>query len=202
MAPRRQPPSSPDDWLLDKKSVKRYLAGLTDERRLRLLAAAYWAAQIHRIEQDDGPTGLREAVLAAERWADGQEWHEVRSPAGEPFAVLAKNIAAMTACTVDVIYHHPPRKASAALAHALFEDIFGKGGRRKKVDLTSRIGKNDTVARLAHTIYDERAFDRLPLLADVLEEAGRRDKAVLDHCRQPGPHVRGCWVIDVILGKE
>jgi hypothetical protein len=58
------------------------------------------------------------------------------------------------------------------------------------------------VARLARGIYDDRAFDRLPILADALEDAGCHDTAILDHCRQPGPHVRGCWVVDLLLGKE
>jgi hypothetical protein len=62
--------------------------------------------------------------------------------------------------------------------------------------------KDGMVARLARGIYDDRAFDRLPILADALEDAGCHDTAILDHCRQPGPHVRGCWVVDLLLGKE
>jgi hypothetical protein len=58
------------------------------------------------------------------------------------------------------------------------------------------------VVKLAESIYTERAFDRLPILADALEDAGCTDAAVLDHCRGPGPHVRGCWVVDLVLGKE
>jgi hypothetical protein len=61
---------------------------------------------------------------------------------------------------------------------------------------------NPTVVVLARTVYDERAFDRLPILADALEDAGCADAALLDHCRGPGPHVRGCWVVDLILGKK
>jgi hypothetical protein len=59
-----------------------------------------------------------------------------------------------------------------------------------------------TVARLARGICEERAFDRLPILADALEEAGCHDESILAHCRGPGPHVRGCWVIDRLLGRE
>jgi hypothetical protein len=51
-------------------------------------------------------------------------------------------------------------------------------------------------------IYAERAFDRLPILADALQDAGCDRAEVLDHCRGPGPHVRGCWVVDRLLGKS
>jgi hypothetical protein len=51
-------------------------------------------------------------------------------------------------------------------------------------------------------IYDERAFDRLPVLADALEDAGCADADLLGHLRGPGPHVRGCWAVDLILGKS
>ena len=55
---------------------------------------------------------------------------------------------------------------------------------------------------LARRVYDERAFHDLPILADALEDAGCADAALLEHCRGPAPHVRGCWVVDLILGKE
>jgi hypothetical protein len=57
-------------------------------------------------------------------------------------------------------------------------------------------------ARLANNIYDDRAFDLLPILADALEDAGCADADILAHCRGPGPHVRGCWVVDLLLGKS
>jgi hypothetical protein len=59
-----------------------------------------------------------------------------------------------------------------------------------------------TVVALAQSIYDEKAFDKLPVLADALEEAGCTDAEILGHCRGPGPHVRGCWVVDLVIGKE
>jgi len=58
-----------------------------------------------------------------------------------------------------------------------------------------------TVASLARGIYTDRAFDRLPILADALQDAGCDSADILGHCRGPGPHVRGCWVVDLVLGK-
>jgi hypothetical protein len=58
------------------------------------------------------------------------------------------------------------------------------------------------VLAIAQAISDERAFDRLSILADALEDAGCTDNAILEHCRGPGPHVRGCWVVDLLLGKN
>jgi hypothetical protein len=55
---------------------------------------------------------------------------------------------------------------------------------------------------LAQAIYEERAFDRLRILADALEEAGCTNAGLLDHCRGPGPHVKGCWLVDLLLGKK
>jgi hypothetical protein len=62
--------------------------------------------------------------------------------------------------------------------------------------------KGATVPNLARSIYDERQFDRLPILAEALEEAGCSEAEILSHCREPGPHVRGCWVVDLVLNKQ
>jgi len=58
-----------------------------------------------------------------------------------------------------------------------------------------------TAIALADAIYAERAFDRLPILADALEDAGCDSADPLAHCRGDGPHVRGCWVVDFVLGE-
>jgi hypothetical protein len=55
---------------------------------------------------------------------------------------------------------------------------------------------------MAQKMYDSRDFTGLPILADALEKAGCDDTDILGHCRGPGPHVRGCWVVDLLLGKE
>jgi hypothetical protein len=55
---------------------------------------------------------------------------------------------------------------------------------------------------MAQVIYDDRAFDHLPIVADALEEAGCDNQDILDHCRSTNEHVRGCWVVDLMLGKS
>jgi hypothetical protein len=59
-----------------------------------------------------------------------------------------------------------------------------------------------TVAKLAAAIYDARRFADLPILADALEDAGCADAAILGHCRGGGEHVRGCWVVDLLAGRQ
>jgi hypothetical protein len=58
----------------------------------------------------------------------------------------------------------------------------------------------DAVA-LARTIYDDKTFDRLLALADALRDAGCDDESIFAHCRIEGVHARGCWVVDLVLGK-
>ncbi len=55
---------------------------------------------------------------------------------------------------------------------------------------------------MAQAIYDERAFDRLPLLADALEDAGCTEAKILAHCRGPGPQVKQRWAVDLLLEKK
>ncbi len=62
--------------------------------------------------------------------------------------------------------------------------------------------RTDTALSLARGMYDARDFGALPILADALQDAGCDEPAILDHCRAPGEHVRGCWVVDLVLGKE
>lgn len=58
-----------------------------------------------------------------------------------------------------------------------------------------------TVRNLAHVLYDSREFSAMPILADALQDAGCDNEQILRHCRGNGPHARGCWVLDAILGK-
>jgi hypothetical protein len=50
-------------------------------------------------------------------------------------------------------------------------------------------------------MYESRDFGPMPILADALQDAGCENEDILAHCREPGPHVRGCWAIDLVLEK-
>lgn len=93
----------------------------------------------------------------------------------------------------------PPRPDERQQLAVLLRDIVGNPFR--PVTFSSDV-RSATVVSLAEAFYHDRAFDRMPVLADALEEAGCTDEAILAHCRGPGPHVRGCWVVDLVLGKE
>ena len=62
--------------------------------------------------------------------------------------------------------------------------------------------RTNTVIALASQMYESRDFSAMPILADALQDAGCDTDDVLNHCRGSGPHVRGCWVVDVVIGKE
>jgi len=62
--------------------------------------------------------------------------------------------------------------------------------------------RTSDVVDVARGIYEDKAFERMPILADALMDAGCEDEQIIGHCRGEGPHVRGCWVVDLVLGKE
>ena len=87
----------------------------------------------------------------------------------------------------------------------MLHDLFGNPFRPVTLDPS---WLTPTVTSLAQAIYDDRQlpsglFDnqRIGVLADALEDAGCDNADILNHCRQPGVHVRGCWVVDLVLGK-
>ena len=83
---------------------------------------------------------------------------------------------------------------------SLLRDIYGNPFRPVAFDPAWR---TSTAVGLARTMYDARHFHAMPILADALQDAGCEDTAILDHCRdENGLHVRGCWVVDLVLNKS
>jgi len=85
------------------------------------------------------------------------------------------------------------------LQATIFRDVIGNPF--EPVAFDPRWRTEDTLG-LARGIYEDRAFTRLPLLADALMDAGCDDDGLIGHCRSSGPHTRGCWAVDLVLGKE
>jgi hypothetical protein len=134
-------------------------------------------------------------------------------PAGDPMAT-ARSVAALA---VSSAFHsfgqYQPvahfvvqaqvaagrnQVAEVALQAALLRDIVGNPFRPVPF---SPGWRTEAAVALARGIYEERAFERMPVLADALEDAGCDSAEVLEHCRGDEPHVRGCWGVDAVLGK-
>ncbi len=82
----------------------------------------------------------------------------------------------------------------------LLRDIFGNPFR---LITFSPDWRTDTAVSLARTMYESREFSAMPILADALQDAGCDNDDILSHCRDANQvHVRGCWVVDLVLGKE
>jgi hypothetical protein len=92
------------------------------------------------------------------------------------------------------------KKAERKMQATLVREIFGNPFRRVKFNPAWR---TTDVKLLAQGIYEEHAFDRMPILADALQDAGCASEDILNHLRDPqAAHVRGCWALDLVLGKE
>jgi hypothetical protein len=202
-----------------RRDVPRGSAKKAYDRRLRLYAAAecrrVWPLLIHE--------DLRKAVEGAEAFADGTisktdlvAARHRTFPFVEGSNETRPSAAVAAVACADLNLHWVADLVRRAIAEApppvhrtveetnsesvrLIRCVFGNLFRSSSFDPRWRTA--DTVG-LARGIYEDRAFDRLPLLADALMDAGCADEQVLGHCKSEGPHVRGCWVVDLILGKE
>jgi hypothetical protein len=187
---------------------RRLLHLLTDERNLLALDVAerYADGEAKRLD-------LRKAEQASRAAA-----HLAFQSRGDNYAALAATeAAAYTAYRAAYQASYFAQSASrqelnipgggwipVSSPHAdLIRDIFGNPFRPAPPLPPSVIGWNDgTVEKIALAIYEERAWNRLPVLADALEDAGCDDVQFLQHLRGPGPHTRGCWPVDAILGRS
>jgi len=193
------------EWLIctDPHPMLEFLRGQASERKLRLFAVACSRRIWDRIDAFG-----RDAVDVAVRFADGFATPEQLRSARLACQGAGGHAAWYAAATnPKIAARNAARSAQAGagceahelLAQAsLVREIFGNPFRRfslKPSCLTFG------AVKLAKTIYEERTFDRMSELADALEKAGCADHEILGHCRGPGPQVRGCWALDLVLGK-
>jgi len=161
-------------------------------------AAARWRAKNSRADGEMGYRSLQASIVAE---AAGLVAEAVGHALG-PASGLLDAVGAVCAAARQVAQPIEPQLGS------LVRDLFGNPFRPARLAPAWVAWNGGTVPRLAQAAYDERALPegtldpaRLAVQADALEEAGCRDADVLSHLRGPGPHVRGCWVIDLLLGK-
>jgi hypothetical protein len=209
------------DWLTatDPRPLLEFLRGKASDRKLRLFAVACCRRVLTAFTAD----ACRAAIEASEQYADGliseerfdllsiaaeEAWKDtVLEPRGEgdynaraaSYASSPSLHAVLIAVTFAAQAGHVSMQREQVEQSILLRDIFGNPFRPVVFDPAWR---SETVVALASALYADRAFDRLPILADALEEVGCDQPNILNHCRGPGPHVRGCWAVDLVLGKE
>ena len=84
----------------------------------------------------------------------------------------------------------------------LLREIVGTPFFPVTIDLSWLSWQQETVRKIVESIDGDGTYQELPILADALEDAGCDDAEILAHCRSSGPHVRGCWVVDLLLDKQ
>jgi hypothetical protein len=94
------------------------------------------------------------------------------------------------------------RKSDEAWQTAVLHDWFDNYIWPVSIDLTWVVANHNLTQYLAQSIYDNNAFELMPILGDALEEAGCGDDAILQHCRRPGEHFPGCWLLSLVLDKK
>ena len=189
--------------------------GRASGRKLRLFACACCRRVWHLLKFDRS----RQAVEVAERFADdladetereaARRSSNIGKTAGLGGTTTFPASRAAHTCTVE-----KPWVAATEASHRAATADNLKRERREQARLLRCVAGNpfravtpdpgwftSTVLALAGGIYEDRAFDRLPILADALQDAGCENEDVLNHCRQPGDHARGCWVVDALLRK-
>jgi hypothetical protein len=174
---------------------------LTAARRRAARPARDAAAR--RISISPGAAGKAAAALAGSAAYSRLHAAYAESRRGAPQRA-AKELGLSAEAALDPRDAYVEAEArEAAEQAALVRDLFADPSRAAPtIDPAWLAWADGTLPKLAQGIYDERAFDRLPLLADALEDAGCTNQDLLSHCRGVGPHVRGCWALDLLLGRS
>jgi hypothetical protein len=207
------------EWLTatDPAPMLTFIQGRTSERKLRLFACACVRPLLPLPTLLYVRLQMENVLAAAERFADGAESKVAMTRRRQRLASTNSNLPAnapavnFDACRAVIVASQPAAFLSAV---AIAADVLAGRPAVPQADLARCTFGNpfhpvavepswltSTVTALATGIYAERAFDRMPILADALQDAGCDNEDVLNHCRQPGAHARGCWVVDLVLAK-
>jgi len=153
---------------------------------------ALCGVELYPLVAEDAPVALvREYLQTVSQLEFARQAAVAAAPCGPDTEPWYRASAAIARAGVDMA-------TEIARQAALLRDIFGNPFRPITFDPTWR---TDTAVILAQQMYDSRNFGAMPILADALQDAGCESAEVLNHCRDPhAAHVRGCWVVDLVLG--
>jgi hypothetical protein len=215
------------EWLncTDSAPMLEFLKGKGSERKVRLFVVALARSLWEKIDRQD----MRQAIKMAESFADGQataeqldqhkgamfdyatggtrdqrEWlSKTKENQSIFWLVVATTYSGQGLGNIvgTGSWHHG-RILTEQHQPQYVRELFGNPFRLITINPNWLVWNDRTVPRIAQAIYDERAFDRMPVLGDALEDAGCQNADILNHCRSDGPHVKGCWVLDLLLSRE
>jgi hypothetical protein len=215
----------------DPIGMLRFLKDRASARKMRLFGCAWGYSLWDRLSDERSRQALLTAERFAEGQASAAElglaysaaeqaWNELpevhgnrrvrgnkplrAARRGRSVAALARDVASprwgVALALGNTWMENSVRQLNLA---NLLRDVFGLLPFRSPAIEPSWLTQADgAVRRIAGTIYQERAFEQMPVLGDALEEAGCTDAAILDHCRQVEEHSRGCWIVDLLIGRE
>jgi hypothetical protein len=191
-----------------------FLRGKVSDRKLRLFAVACCQALSHPFQHER----YRRAADVAERCAEGivsiadlgstrREWErlgELRWHPGRAQCEIAAIRGALHAeARIGALQAAQALRQTGRGTDRLLNCVTGNPFRPPSPLPAGVLAWNDaTVRRLAEAVYGECAWGKLPVLADALLDAGCQDEELMRHCRLEEPHVRGCWAVDLILGRS
>jgi hypothetical protein len=188
------------DVCAEPMDMLRALPGQPSERRLRLVACA--CCRLMPLEMQHERNRL--AVDAAERNAEGltprREMKKVCKHSDLAWFLQADALALALEAVARLVEERPTE--GPRLAAQVVRDVMGNPFRPASLRRSWLRNNGGAAAHLAAAITAEGRHDEMPILADALEDAGCADLALLDHCRGPGPHVRGCWALDLLRPVE
>lgn len=185
---RRLTDTFPEEVAKVVDTIEGYADG---ERTKKALLAVHAAAKAMR----NGPTLHGRQVgsaLYAATWTGATATKPHSERASQALESAAHATQPHTHRTVGAI------EGERTAHRAFIGDIFGNPFRPVTF---SPEWHTSTAVDLARSMYESRDFSPMPILADALEEAECDNPDILTHCRGDGPHVRGCWVVDLVLGK-
>lgn len=166
--------------------LERYADGLASERELAAATKAARAAF-------DTASREKEKVLISPEWAavlatDPDPWFAASRASTHAFSAVGEAFSV-----------GPERAAQSRLLRCIFGSL---PFREPVLNGCRKAFEDEAVIKLAQAIYQEQAFHLLPALGAALQNAGCENTEIITHCNEAGPHVRGCWVVDLVIGQS